>query len=272
MKARLNPLSRVLKSSRIRRFRYDHGEMEPRIIHVRDAAGLEACGDRLRESAVIGVDSESNSMYVYRERVCYLQIAAGDTIYLVDTLAVDDIDPLLPAFADPAIVKVLHGADYDVVCLGRDYGARFGGLFDTMIAAQLLDRDGLGLAALCRDFFDVELDKSLTKHDWGRRPLEEHYVRYLVEDVLYLEGLREKLLVELCEADIEEEFRLECERVAGMEWSGKPFDPGRLLEDQGRSRPARGRARRHEEPLVCARGDRRAGGPARPSRSLTTRR
>ncbi|MCB9833481.1 MAG: HRDC domain-containing protein [Planctomycetes bacterium] len=198
--------------------------MEKRIVHVRDVSELEACAGELGSASTFGVDSESNSMYVYREQVCYLQLVAGDVVYLVDTIELRQLDALRPIFGDPGRTAILHGADYDVVCLGRDFDLRFGRLFDTMLAAQLLGRRSLGLAALCQEYFGVELDKSLTKHDWGQRPLEDRYVRYLIDDVLYLEELAQGLGLELEKADLVEEFRIECDRVAGLSWSEKAFD------------------------------------------------
>ena len=199
--------------------------MEERINHVLDAEALARAAQSIARHPVVAVDTESNSMYVYREQVCYLQIAAGDEIHLIDTVAIRDMGPLAAIFNDPKVVKVLHGADYDVVCLRRDFGLHFQNIFDTMITSQFLDKEALGLAALCREYYGVELDKSLTKYDWGKRPLEEKYVKYLAEDVLYLHGIRQHLLAAVQEADLEEELSIEFDRVANLKWNNRSFDP-----------------------------------------------
>lgn len=189
--------------------------------------------ERLARSPLIGIDTESNSMHCYFEKVCFLQIQAGQETFIVDTVRIRDLSPLLPVMADPGIKKVLHGADYDVVCLRRDFGLTFRNLFDTMLAAQLLEKPGLGLAALCEAYFQVKLDKSLTRHNWGQRPLEAKYLRYLVEDVLHLERLHEILSGELAERDLAEEAGCEFARVGDLEWKPKEVDPDRFMRVKG---------------------------------------
>lgn len=192
-----------------------------------------AAADRAAECDTIAIDTESNSMHCYRESVCFVQLECGGDIFLIDTVALRDLDPLAPVIADPEIETILHGADYDVVCLGRDFGLRIGGLADTMIAAQFLGRPALGLAALSLQEFGVEMDKSLTRHDWGRRPLEEKYIRYLTDDVEYLQRLWEILAEEVVEAGIEEEVRIEFERVSRLEWTVRTFDPLAYIKIKG---------------------------------------
>jgi len=63
----------------------------------------------------IALDTESNSLHVYAEQVCYVQLKANDRVFLVDTVAVRDLSLLKPSLEDPGITKLLHGADYDVV-------------------------------------------------------------------------------------------------------------------------------------------------------------
>ena len=151
--------------------------------------------------------------------------ASDPQAWLVDTLAVRDLEPLRPMFEGPQL-KVLHGADYDLSCLFRDFEIRFSNVFDTMIAAQLLGREQLGLAALVREFFGVELDKTLTRHDWGSRPLEPRHLRYLVDDVVHLTGVLERLVAELDAQDLERggarSSSSACSRRSGRK---APFDP-----------------------------------------------
>jgi ribonuclease D len=193
--------------------------------YLADQAAFDAVAPLLRDAPTLAIDTESDSLYRYRERVCFVQIGVGREALLVDTLAVRDLTALADACANPAQTKILHGADYDVSCLRRDFGFAFDNLFDTMIAAQLVGREQLGLAALVREFFGVELDKSLTTHDWGRRPLEPKYVRYLADDVVYLETIRENLLAELERVDALEEAGLEFRRVSAVSSSRGVFDP-----------------------------------------------
>src|SRR5262249_18085948 len=89
----------------------------------------------------VAVDTESNSLFAYHERVCLIQISSNTKDYLIDPIRLADrvdFDFLGGVFADPHIEKVLHAAEYDVMTLRRDFGFSFANLFDTMIAARIL--------------------------------------------------------------------------------------------------------------------------------------
>ena len=92
-----------------------------RIDIITQSGNLKALADELQRHPVIAVDTESNSLYAYRERVCLIQFSTPLTDTLVDPLALDDLSPLAPVFADPAIEKVFHAAEYDLICLKRDF-------------------------------------------------------------------------------------------------------------------------------------------------------
>ena len=212
--------------------------MADTIHDIRDQTQMPLVQERLSTADIIGLDTESDSMHCYFEKVCYVQIRAGTDVFLIDTIAIRDLSLLQPIFADPARTMILHGADYDVVCMERDFDLRFGGLFDTMIAAQYLGKPRLGLAALCEEYFGAELDKSLTRHNWGRRPLEEKYIRYLVEDVVHLSDLHRILTGELQAVDRLDEAQSEFRRVSELHWTRRDFDPdGYHKIREGRSLP-----------------------------------
>src|SRR4051812_28273192 len=102
---------------------------------VRSAEELGRLADALRGSRRVAVDSESDSLYHQREKVCLIQVGTeSGGLYLIDTLEVPDLSPLGPVIADPGILKIFHGADYDVTTMKRDFGFTFAGVFDTMIA------------------------------------------------------------------------------------------------------------------------------------------
>lgn len=91
----------------------------------------------LSQNSSIAVDTESNSLHAYQERVCLIQFTdkSGDT--LVDPLAIEDLAPLGSVFANAKIEKIFHAAEYDLIVLYRDYGFKIENLFDTMIAAMI---------------------------------------------------------------------------------------------------------------------------------------
>ena len=160
---------------------------------IRTKPALEELARSLESCRAIGLDTESDSLYHHRDKVCLVQIATdrGDAV-LVDSLAVD-LAPLAAAMADERLVKVLHGADYDVTTLKRDFGFSFAALFDTMIAARLLGRAELGLVAVARDELGVTLTKTNQKDDWSRRPLTPQQEAYALADVTHLIALRDRL-------------------------------------------------------------------------------
>jgi ribonuclease D len=167
---------------------------------------------QLASETAIAVDLEADSMHNYREKVCLLQVSTLQRTVLIDPLAVTDLSPLQPVLADPAVRKIFHAADYDLRCLNRDFGLCVHGLFDTMISAQLLGEERIGLADLLRKYFAVELDKRFQRADWSQRPLPAEMVRYAAEDTAHLHrlvDLFEPRLVKLGRKSwAEEEFAL----------------------------------------------------------------
>jgi len=153
---------------------------------------------KLQRETLVALDTESNSLYAYRERVCLIQLSTRTTDYIIDPLSVD-ATPLGELTANPKIELVLHAAAYDIACLKRDYGMVFGRLFDTYTAARILGRPKVGLGDLLREHFGVEQNKSLQKADWSRRPLPKEWLHYAQLDTHYLPDLRDLLLKELDE-------------------------------------------------------------------------
>jgi ribonuclease D len=145
----------------------------------------------------IAVDTESNSLYVYHEQVCLIQFSTGQTDYLVDPLALDDLSPLAPVFANPEIQKIFHAAEYDILCLKRDFNFEFNNLFDTMLAGRILGLQALGLGGMLQDSFGIEIDKRYQRANWGERPLTAPLLAYARLDTHYLIQLRDRLLAEL---------------------------------------------------------------------------
>jgi len=201
-----------------------------------DLAGLARSLDGCR---AIGLDTESDSLYHHFEKVCLLQLATdrGDAC-LVDTLELRDLSPLAPAMADPALVKVLHGADYDVTTLKRDFGFTFASLFDTMIAARLLGKAQIGLAAVARDELGAVLTKDNQKDDWSRRPLTAAQQAYAIADVSYLVALRDRLEEKLRATGRLAWLREECDAVAALDPAARRRDPDAYLSIKGARRLA----------------------------------
>jgi len=163
----------------------------------------------------IAVDTESNSLHAYRERVCLIQFSTPRTDYLVDPLILADLSELAPIFADPHIEKIFHAAEYDLICLRRDFDFTFTNLFDTMQAARILGYSAVGLDKLLDEKFGIKVDKRHQKADWGARPLKPDQIHYARFDTHYLCDLRDVLERELDEKGrlplAQEDFRRACE-------------------------------------------------------------
>ena len=160
-------------------------------------AALEQAVSRMSSEPLLAFDLEADSMHHYREKVCLLQVSTPTETLVIDPLAGLDLSPLAPLLANPAIRKVFHGADYDVRMLHRDFGITVSNLFDTMIACQFLGEPEVGLAAMLRKRFGVELDKRYQQADWTRRPLPPEMIDYAAKDTTLLPELSRQLEGEL---------------------------------------------------------------------------
>jgi ribonuclease D len=197
--------------------------MEPTIHWVSETAQLEALVQSAGR-APLALDTEADSLHHYPEKVCLVQLHVNGGGYLIDPLSGIDLEPLTALLVDRGIPKILHGADYDLRALHRDFGLEISGLFDTMVAARLVGETAFGLAALVELHFGVELDKKYQRADWSRRPLPAAMARYAALDTRYLEPLAAKLSGELRRlsrtAWAEEEFL----RLEQVRWKEEP-DP-----------------------------------------------
>lgn len=188
-------------------------------------------------SRAVAVDTEADSMHSFFEKVCLVQLATDEGhAFVVDPLTLGGRAGLVglgAAFADPRVLKVFHGADFDVMSLRRDFEYQFRGIFDTMVASQLLGDEKLSLRDLVHRFFGVSLAKAYTTCDWGRRPLDERQLEYSYHDVAYLVPLMEIQRERLHEKDLVEEAEIEFDRLAKREPAAREFDPNDWFRIKG---------------------------------------
>ncbi|HEX3234862.1 MAG TPA: ribonuclease D [Gemmatimonadales bacterium] len=173
---------------------------------------LEDLTRRLRLAPLVAVDTEAASFHRYEDRIYLLQVSSRTETAVIDPLAVGTLEPLGSILADPAVEIVFHDADYDLRLLDREYGFHPNNIFDTRIAAQLLNEPGVGLAALLEKHLGVRLDKRFQRADWSARPLSREMLEYAASDTRHLPELRDILREQLAARDrlswAEEEFRL----------------------------------------------------------------
>lgn len=176
-------------------------ELLPPPIWVNTKQLLQQMMDDLTTQNRVAVDTESNSLHAFREQVCLMQFSSTQADYLVDPLAIRDLSMLAPVFSNPNIEKIFHAAEYDLICLRRDFGFGFANLFDTMQAARVLGYPAVGLDRLLGEKFGIHTDKRHQKANWGARPLTKEQIHYARLDTHYLFDLRDVLEKELLEAD-----------------------------------------------------------------------
>ena len=197
----------------------------PQPSYIDNADDLRRAVGRLRTQRRIAFDTESNSLHAYRERICLIQLSTCDEDILIDPLGIDDIAALGEIFADSAIEKVFHAAEYDLICLKRDFDFEARGVFDTMAAARVRGYRRVGLGAMLEDLLGIAHTKSHQTRDWSRRPLPPAYRRYAQLDTHFLLPLRDRLHEELRRAGQLEEAREYFADVTAFELKPQAFDP-----------------------------------------------
>jgi len=145
----------------------------------------------------VAVDTETMGLRPHRDRLCVVQLSAGDgTAHLVQLDGSDWSAPNLKALlADPAVLKIFHFARFDVAVLKYHLGVATGPIYCTKIASKLARTytDRHGLKDLCGELLGVELSKQQQSSDWGAEKLSDQQRHYAASDVLHLHALKSKL-------------------------------------------------------------------------------
>ncbi len=164
-------------------------------IWVDTRAGVDEAVAAAASAGWLALDTEADSLHSYFHKTCLVQVTADNRNFVVDPLALDptDLQPLWNVVEDPSIPVLMHGSDYDIRVLDRDYETRIRGLVDTQIMAQILGEAKTGLAALLEKEEGVILDKRHQRADWGQRPLTRSQVVYAAADTAFLQRLAGKL-------------------------------------------------------------------------------
>ncbi|MGB3634080.1 MAG: bifunctional 3'-5' exonuclease/DNA polymerase [Rubrobacteraceae bacterium] len=180
---------------------------------IKAAEDLPEVAETLKNAEAIGVDTETTSLNPRDGRLRLLQLATPEETFVIDTFEATDLSPLVEILEDGP-VKVFHNAKFDYQFLFAEHGIRVQPIFDTMLAAQLIDGGEQGasyaLAAVAERYLDEELDKSAQREDWSRE-LSGRQIEYAARDAEVLLPLRERLSQAL------ESEKLN--RVSGIEFS-----------------------------------------------------
>lgn len=200
------------------------------------SAASAALFQEIRGEKQLAIDTESNSLHAYRERVCLIQLSTRSMDFIIDPLRLD-LHRELPWFgemlADPAVEKVFHAGEYDLMCLKRDYGYTFNNIFDTMIGSRILGVDQVGLDKLLTEHFGITLNKQYQLYNWARRPLKSEVLHYAQMDTHYLIPLRDEIYSQLVVESRWEEARELFADSTLVEWSKEEFDPEHFWKIKG---------------------------------------
>ncbi len=156
---------------------------------------------------VVAIDSETMGLDPHRDRLCLLQLSAGDgDSHLVQFRDGFEAPRLKALLADPQILKLFHFGRFDLAVMARYLGVMAAPVYCTKIASKLARTftDRHGLKDLCRDLIGVEISKQQQTSDWGAAELSREQINYAASDVLHLHALKAKL-----DAMLEREGRAE---------------------------------------------------------------
>jgi ribonuclease D len=163
--------------------------------------------------AIVAIDTETMGLNPHRDRLCVVQLSAGDgNAHLVKMARGPYKAPRLAALlADPKVLKLFHFGRFDIAVLEHALDVRCEPVYCTKIAARLTRTftDRFGLKDLCKELLGVDLSKQQQTSDWGAETLSEEQMTYAASDVLHLHALKAKL-----DALLEREGRTELAQAA----------------------------------------------------------
>lgn len=197
----------------------------PPATYIDSSSALRSLVQQLTAQPFVAIDTESNSLYAYREQVCLIQVSTRTHDAIVDPLAIEDMSPLGEVLANPRIEKIFHAAEYDIMGIKRDYGFEINNIFDTMLAARICGYRQVGLNNLLESHLGVQLDKRHQRDNWGKRPLPDDSLRYAQMDTHFLPLLRNDLYDELVQQKRLAEARDAFAELPHIEPASLEFDP-----------------------------------------------
>jgi ribonuclease D len=198
------------------------------LIFIDNQKNFDDAMARVAAQPVIALDTEADSLHSYFDKVCLIQMSYPGEDLIIDPLRKFDLSKFGEVLANPNITKILHGADYDLRILNRDFGYTITNLIDTMVCSQLLGYEAFGLAALLDRHFGYKVDKKHQRADWAMRPLPPDMLAYASTDTRHLIDLMTRLREELTalgrwEWAVEEFARLEQIRFNEKDSDEEPF-------------------------------------------------
>ncbi len=169
-------------------------------LFVSTRAELEACCEHIAGCSVFGFDTEFIGEQTFHPRLCLVQAATPEKLFVIDPLELEDLKPFWELVADPKRVAVVHAGREEMRMCRHHLGRAATNAFDLQIAAGLIGAGyPAGHGTLVQQLLKIRLHKGETLTDWSRRPLTKHQIRYAYDDVRYLLPLYDKIRKKLVE-------------------------------------------------------------------------
>ncbi|NNU79386.1 ribonuclease D [Halovulum dunhuangense] len=153
--------------------------------------------DGLDLGPVVAIDTETMGLNPHRDRLCVVQLSAGDCdAHMVQIAQGQERAPNLERLlADPEVLKLFHFGRFDIAVLQHRFGVLAQPVYCTKIASKLVRTftDRHGLKQLLQELLDVDISKQQQSSDWGAETLTRAQLDYAASDVLHLHRLKEKL-------------------------------------------------------------------------------
>ena len=161
--------------------------------------------DDLDLGPVVAIDYETMGLHPHRDRLCVIQMSAGDgNAHLVQvSKGQTDAPNLCKMLTDPNVLKLFHYGRFDIAAMQNAFGAVTAPVYCTKIASKLVRTytDRHGLKNLLQDLLSVDISKHQQSSDWGAETLTKAQLDYAASDVLYLHRLRKELNKRLIRED-----------------------------------------------------------------------
>ncbi len=155
---------------------------------------LDVVCEHARTKSAVMLDTEFVRTRTLYPKLGLIQLFDGDSLVLIDPLAIDDLEPLWALLRDQSVIKVLHACGEDLEVFQHYAGCLPVPMLDTQVMASFLGYGvSAGFGTLVNDFLGIELDKGEARTNWLARPLTTKQLDYAAADVFYLLPLYEKL-------------------------------------------------------------------------------
>src|SRR6195256_3060511 len=211
---------------------------------ITNPAELRLAVAELASKQAIGLDTETTELDPYLGRLRLIQLASAAGVYIIDLNRFADSDmkqgealaPLRQLFTSPRPIKIAHNSKFDAKFIKYNLGVDLVGLFDTLLASQLVSAGDIeerhGLAAITERYLNEAVDKSERLSNWEFE-LSEAQLEYAARDAAVLLPLRDKLIERIKALDLVQCAQLEFEcvmPVVDIELTGFFMDKHRWLE------------------------------------------